>query len=124
MITPDQFYKKTSEILGIDLTLSEKVNKFFWKNGVAENVNKCEHEGIYIKNIGTLYGSDIKTKREVIRVIRKLKGLRVKEKRTKREELGLILLTRKIGQLLKMRNKLALQKLNKTAQKWEWFENG
>lgn len=122
MITPKRFYKKTSDDLGLPLELVEKANKFYW-NKIRLLVRSCEYSGIYIKNIGTLYGSDIKNRKEAKRVIRNIRIIRAKEVKSEKDYTRLRLLGENLKALMVMRNNLAIQKINKTAQKWEWFRN-
>lgn len=73
MKTPEYFYKQAAEELNMDLELVTKVNKFFWKEGVKEEIRKAESVAVYVGEIGTLYVNWGRLRKTIIRQIKRLK---------------------------------------------------
>lgn len=73
MRLPDSVYKQAAEETGHSFALVKKINNFYWKYGIKENLSKANHPSLLIKNIGTIVISKYKLDKEIWSIIRKIK---------------------------------------------------
>lgn len=110
MRKPDFFNKHTTEKLGLDATLVKKVNSFFWRVGVKQNLSNASYASLFLKNLGTIVISKYKLYREIEDLISKLRGLEESTYYTEKRK-GLIRENARtqLRQLLAKRNEIATE---------------
>jgi hypothetical protein len=104
----DLYYisKKISKEKQIDLDIVEKVNKFYWKE-VRRQMNSLDNTAVHVKNLLTFSVSRYNLRKEIQKVINKIRLIRTNNKFVKKEPL-LAFQYEVLRKLLKSRNKLAI----------------
>lgn len=107
MKKPEQYYRETAEELKVDLADVRQVNSFFWRVGVKEPLKKIEHTAVFVKNIGTILVSKTKLYKDIKKVIRKIREVRISVKYTEERQKDMVHnYTERLRELLRKRNEL------------------
>ena len=61
----------------LPIKLVERVNRFYWKQGIKQRLARLEVDAIYVKNFGTFRVSNRKLKNHIVTTIRRIRALRV-----------------------------------------------
>ena len=108
MKTPEYFYRKAAEELGMDEGLVEEINKFFWKT-IKKEIRSASSIAIYVKHLGTFYTTLDNVNQAIISLIKTIKGHRIGNI-SKKDVIAIEFSKDRLKGLLKLRQKLIKQK--------------
>lgn len=108
----ESYYAQAATELDIPLSTVKKVNNYFWRVGVKESIKNVNNTSIFIKNLGTFSVSKYKLYREIKRVIRFIRGIRISPKYTEQKRQDILKsYYYNLNKLLEKRNQLAKEAL-------------
>lgn len=115
MKTPEYFYRKAAEELGMDEGLVTKINKFFWDT-IKKEIRSASSIAVYVKHLGTFY-TDLDNVNQAIRsLIKDIKRLH-KGNVSKKDIVAIDFSKDRLGKLWKLRQKLIKQKQKTTSER-------
>jgi hypothetical protein len=116
MRAPDSYYKEVADELNLPLALVKRVNNYYWREGIKNNMSNVNFSSIFIKNLGTIVISKYKLHKEILHVIKKIRRIQESEKYTEaKKEFVIERYKINLRRLLKKRNDII---------KENYFENG